>query len=230
MTKIVGFGDSFVLGTEIPDNWKGLMGWPALAARELGFDYETPAVNGCGNDHIARQIYSYFSSNETKNTLAVINWTWTQRWDFYITEKETWITLGPTCVPAKLQKTVDETQSHRLVEFYRDYGGKSILWNKVRSLQTIYAVQNFLNMLGVPSVQTFMDYHLFDETWHAPDYVKTLQGLVRKELVNFGDKNFVDWSHDNGFEVTVPGNHPLLLAHQAAADMWAPIYEAKVIV
>ena len=93
MTKIVGFGDSFVLGTEIPDNWQGLMGWPALAAKELGFDYETTAVNGCGNDHIARQIYSYFSSNETKNTLAVINWTWTQRWDFYITEKETWITL-----------------------------------------------------------------------------------------------------------------------------------------
>ena len=80
--KIVSFGDSFIYGSELQNEIIGA--WPSLIAARLDYEYETFAVPGCGNDHIARQIYSYFSKNSTKDTLAVINWTWASRWDFYV--------------------------------------------------------------------------------------------------------------------------------------------------
>jgi hypothetical protein len=82
--KIVSFGDSFVFGSELKGNKDGSKSWIGLAAQQLGVDYETFAVPGCGNEHIARQIYYYFSKNTNTNVLAIINWTWASRWDFYL--------------------------------------------------------------------------------------------------------------------------------------------------
>ena len=224
MAKIVSFGDSFVFGSELPLNADGSQAWCGQAARALSVDYETHAVPGCGNDHIARQIYSYFANHSANETLAVINWTWTQRWDFYIVEHETWITLGPTCVPDKLKHLVERTQAEDLIEFYRERANSSLLWNKFRNLQTIWAVQGYLERRGIQSVQTYMDYHLFDQEHHAPDYVKELQELLRPSLELFEGRNFVDWSRDHGFAVTDPGWHPLEAAHKAACELWQDRY------
>ena len=83
--KIVSFGDSFIFGTELKNNNDGSKAWPGIISNRLGCNYETQAVPGCGNDHIARQIYSYFSNNSA-DVLAVINWTWIERFDFYVGE------------------------------------------------------------------------------------------------------------------------------------------------
>ena len=71
--KIISFGDSFVFGSELKNNRSGSKAWIGTAADNLNVAYQTCAVPGCGNDHIARQIYSYFANNSTDNTLAVIN-------------------------------------------------------------------------------------------------------------------------------------------------------------
>ena len=97
--KIVSFGDSFVWGSEQKNNDDGSLGWAGRAAKNLGCTYNTRAWTGCGNDYIAQQIYSWFSSNTSQDTLAVINWTWISRWDWYILDHKKWITLGPSCVP-----------------------------------------------------------------------------------------------------------------------------------
>jgi hypothetical protein len=223
MKKIVSFGDSFVFGSELKNNKDGSRSWIGQSAKNLNIDYHTSAVPGCGNDHIARQIYSYFADNSAENTLAVINWTWTGRWDFYITEHETWITLGPTCVPEKLKHLVSRTQAEDLIEFYQDRANSSLLWNKFRNLQTIYATQSYLKSQRILNIQTYMDDHLFDAEYHAPDYVQQLQNLVRPEMQSFEGKNFVDWSQDQGFFITET-LHPLEDAHLAACKLWQPIY------
>ena len=228
MKKIVSFGDSFVFGSELANNTDGSQAWPALAANKLGCAYQTHAVPGCGNDHIARQIYSHFATNLAEDTLAVVNWTWTQRWDFYIVEHETWITLGPTCVPEKLKDLVTRTEAEDLIEFYQERANSSLLWNKFRNLQTIWAVQGYLEQKGVRSIQTYMDYHLFDQSCHAPDYVKELQGLIQPKLELFEGKNFLDWSRDCGFTVTKDRWHPLESAHQAACELWQDRYTATL--
>jgi hypothetical protein len=224
--KIVSFGDSFIFGSELKDNFNGSKAWPGLAAKQLGVSYETHAVPGCGNDHIARQIYSYFSTNSVEKTLAVINWTWTQRWDFYIVGAEQWITLGPTCVPEKLNGLLDKTKAHNLVDFYNSYTGKSLLWNKFRNLQTIHSVQSFLKSLNVTNVQTFMDDHLFDTTFHAPDYVKVLQNCIKPDMYYFEGQSFLEWAKKYNFKITST-LHPLEDAQSAAADLWVDVYRKK---
>lgn len=228
MKKIVGFGDSFVFGTELADNDDGSKSWIAQAAKNLGWNYSTNAMPGCGNDHIARQIYSYFSNNPVENTLAVINWTWACRWDFFIVEHEAWITLGPTCVPEKLKDLVSRTDAEDMIEFYKHRANSSILWNRFRNLQTMFAVQSYLKSKNITNVQTYMDYELFDRQWHAPDYVQVLQDLVKPDLELFEGKNFIDWSYKNGFKVTEVGLHPLEEAHAAATVLWQDRYSKLI--
>lgn len=225
MKTIVGFGDSFIRGSEIDGNDDGSLAWPGQVAQQLGANYVTYGLPGCGNDAIARQIYSHFSKHTAQDTLVVINWTWSMRWDFYIAKgHETWITLGPTCVPKKLQHLVDVTQSERLIEFYTNYANDSIHWNKIRNLQTIFAAQQYMKLKGVKSIQTYMDYHLFDQQWHAPDYIQELQYYVRPEMQDWEGHNFIDWCYSKGYEVTQQGLHPLLPAHTAAAEFWKETY------
>ena len=162
--KIVSFGDSFILGAEIPNNYSGQLAWPGLIAQQLNVDYETCAVSGVGNETIARQIYTYFSKNSKKNTLAVVNWTWSMRWDFYITHSDNWVTLGPTCVPKKLYQHLDRPEAEHLIEFYKKYAEHSDTWNRYRSLQAIFAAQQFLKINQIPVIQTYMDRSLFSKT------------------------------------------------------------------
>jgi hypothetical protein len=222
--KIIGFGDSFVFGTEQKNNNDGSLGWIGRAAKNIGAEYHTSAVPGCGNDHIARQIYTWFSNNSAEDTLAVINWTWMCRWDFYIVEHETWITLGPTCVPEKLKHLVERTEAEDMIEFYKTRANSSLLWNKFRNLQTIYAVQTYLTQKNINNIQTYMDYQLLDQVYHAPDYIQELQALIIPSLENFEGQNFVDWSYTNEFAVTNPGLHPLEDAHKAACELWLDTY------
>lgn len=224
MKKIVSFGDSFIFGNELQDNANGSKGWPGLAARELGWDYETRAVAGCGNDAILRQILEYFSSNAAENTLAVINWTWALRWDFYCVGAETWTTIGPTCVPSKLSSLVGDTEAERIIGFYQDYTGHSSVWEKWRSVCNIYTAQRYLDAIGVKSIETFIDREVLIDEEHCPDYVKVLQKQIKPRLRTFEGMSFLDWSRTKGFIVTDPGLHPLEDAHRAAADLWKEIY------
>jgi hypothetical protein len=159
--KIVSFGDSFIFGNEMPHNKLGELAWPGQIASKIGVDYETCAVAGCGNESIARQIYTYFSKNSKENTLAVVNWTWSMRWDFYLPHTDTWVTLGPTCTPEKLYQQLDHHEAEHLIQFYKIYTGAGDTWNHYRSLQAIYATQQFLKANQIPVIQTYMDKSLF---------------------------------------------------------------------
>ena len=161
--KIVSFGDSFVFGNELKDNENGSRAWPSLAAQDLGCAYETMSVAGCGNENIARQIYTYFSHNPVEHTLAVINWTWCMRWDFFLQEANSWVTLGPTCVPGKLHGLIGFNKATDLINFYRANLEPSQTWNIFRSLQCIYALQCWLKQHDIQNVQTYMDVSMLED-------------------------------------------------------------------
>lgn len=223
-TKIVSFGDSFVFGSELKNNTDGSQSWIGLAAHKLGVEYRTLSVPGCGNENITRQILTYFAENPADDVLAVINWTWGARWDFYIPGVEQWTTLGLTCVPSKLAHLIDINEAEKVLEFYSKYPGHSTLWDKWRTLQTIYTAQQFLQSRNIASVQTYMDAEMWDPTWHAPNYIRTLQQQTQSVLETFEGQNFLDWSRDRGYTVTEPGLHPLEDAHKAACELWLDRY------
>lgn len=269
--KIVGFGDSFVFGSEIPNNHHGDKSWVGLAAKSLNCDYQTTAEVAVGNEHIAQQVYRYFANNQTTNTLAVINWTWSMRWDFYLLAAKKWVSLGPTCVPSKLTNYVEDQEAKKLIEFYNAYTGVSHEWNQYRSLQAIYAVQQFLRTHNIVNVQTYMDIELFksssksrvehymayrDSAWPTifseeelqnlpenvqkeveenflsvqdPAYIQILQKLTFAEMLDFEGTDFLSWSRNHGYAVTLPpGDHPLQEAHAHAAKLWQPVYAKKL--
>jgi hypothetical protein len=223
-TKIVSFGDSFVFGSELKNNHDGQKSWIGLAAKDIGVEYVTFSQPGCGNENIARQVLSYFEQNPGHDVLAIINWTWAIRYDFYHIGTENWFTLGPTCVPGKLEDKLPPDEAHRVIDFYRDYLGNSTIWDRWRSLQAMYVTQCYLKNKGITSIQTHMDFEIFDQTFHSPEYIKELQRLVKQEVVDFEGLSFLDWSWKNGFMVTQPGLHPLEDAHRAAADLWKEKY------
>ena len=161
ITRIVSFGDSFIYGSEIEDNRDGSLAWPGLIAQQLGLEYQTLAWAGCSNDAIARQIFTYFAQHPSSGVLAVINWTWCMRWDFYLTGVQEWIGLGPTCAPEKLKDQLDREQATDLIETYRRHVSSAHEWNQYRSLQAIMAAQRFLEHHGIVNIQTYMDRELF---------------------------------------------------------------------
>jgi len=219
--KIVSFGDSFIYGTQLKDEGHS---WVATCAKKLGVDYQTFAQAGCGNESITRQILKYFSVPRDSNTLAVINWTWGIRYDFYLSGAEHWIPLCHENNQIELEKRLSKEEAEKISNFYTNYAGKSILWDRWRSLQTIFSAQQFLKIHNIKNVQTYMDYMLLDTEWHCPDYIKTLQDLTKPQLKLFEGKNFVDWSNANGYLVTSDYNHPLEDAHEAASKLWLNTY------
>lgn len=226
--SIVSFGDSFVWGSELPNNHDGHQAWCGIIAKRLGVNYKTFATPACGNEHIARQLYQYFSENPVEDTLAIVNWTWSMRWDFYIVDTESWVTLGPTCVPRRLDQHVSTDEAQQIIAFYNRYTGDSILWNRHRSLQAMFAAQSYLKSINANVIQTYMDYDLFDTEYHAPNYIRLLQDMVKPSLENWDGKNFHDWSADRGHEITTNDQHPLSTAHVDAANFWEARYKHQL--
>lgn len=60
----------------------------------------------------------------------------------------------------------------------------------------------------------------------VPIHINLMQNEIRSYLQNFEDLNFLEWSAQHGFEITdAPNLHPLLPAHQAAAEFWLSKYK-----
>jgi len=223
--RIASFGDSFIFGSELPCNLDGSRAWPGLAAQQLGVDYDTRAIPGCGNDRIAQQIYSYFQLVDPKEVLAVVNWTWIFRWDVYLQRHDSWITLGPTCVAQTLPPDLEPIHKHQLIDMYQTMCHDNVPWNQWRNLNCVSAVQRYLEARQIRSVQTYMDPTMMDQQHaHGPG-TQCLQQALAPVLEDFQGHNFLDWSRSRGYAVTDPGWHPLEQAHAAACDLWVDHYD-----
>ena len=244
--KIASFGDSFIFGWEMEDNEAGEKTWPALAAAELGVDHVRCSSPGVGNDRISTQVYEYYSNKQNHQDLAVINWTWTLRWDYYIffDNWETWTTFGPnqknpfteglghekireigkSWMPSFKNKLPEEKISH-VKDTYDYFIKENQEYNKFRALQTISSCNHFLKHHNIKSVQTFMDFEIFDKEWHCPPHINAIQDSIEPEMRNFNGDNFLNWSRKKGFAITEPGWHPLDDAHVAAAKLWVKEYQ-----
>jgi hypothetical protein len=221
--KIISFGDSYLNGNELANSTQST--WPALIAQKLGLEFVSYAIAGCGNRTISRRVLDHFYNNPDPEVLVVINWTWSCRWDFHIATVNKWRAFGPDWIPTNLIQQVGLEESQRIFKFYQDYPGNSELWNKTSTLESMYSTQIFLQEHGIKSVQTYMDDLVWDKKWHAPGHVQILQDYCRPNVVNFQDKNFLDWSQEQGFFITEKWKHPLDDAHQAACDFWLEHYQ-----
>jgi hypothetical protein len=204
--KLKSFGCSFIFGSELADAGYdrpfahySSSTWPALLAKDRGHDYQCYARPGSGNLQIAEQILSQTAHNE--HALFVIGWTWIDRFDYTVGDRNTWQTILPA----------DQTPEADF--YYRNL--HSQLRDKLSSLMSIKLTIDTLLQKKLPFVMTYMDDLLFETQWYNPPAVTDMQRHIRPYMTDFDGKNFLDWSRDQGFEIT-SASHPLESAHQAA--------------
>jgi hypothetical protein len=215
MKTLKSFGCSFIYGTELEDvdldvDSYSLSTWPALIAKKLNLNYSCYAKPGQGNFKIYCDILA--NSYHNDQSIYVINWTWIDRFD-YIDSNETWKTLRPA------------NENFKQNFYYRNL--HSQLCDMVSNAGYIVSAAEHLTSLNCPYVMTYMDYNLLthiDPNWHDPRYLEVFQQKLQRILVNFDDKNFLDWSLENNLAVS-ENWHPLEQAHATAADYWLPVVQ-----
>jgi len=211
---VKSFGCSFIFGSDLDDAVvipatiaPSQQTWPALIAKKYEHHYECYARPGAGNLQITEEILNQVSNSQ--DTVFLIGWTWIDRFDYWDSNKRTWLREShwKTICPSD-ETTLSKTYYQDLHSEYRD---------KFTSLCNIKLVIDTLNQHCIPFLMTYQDELLFDQRWHVSQSVLDLQSYIRPYMTTFEGLTFLDWSRGRGFEIS-PTWHPLEPAHAAAAD------------
>ena len=223
--QVKSFGCSFIFGSELADeNNSGSyfsgsqISWPALIAQHYNYQYNTYARPGSGNLQILERLMSNLAGPINDDTICIIAWTWTDRFD-YCTKNVIWPGLPwATIMP------VDNDEIAKI--YYRDL--QSELQDKFLSLIYIKQALDTLNEKSIPFIMTYMDHLLFDDKWNTTPAITELQNYVRPYMTTFEGLNFQEWSKNNNFPISKIG-HPLEQAHASAAEYMIKLFDTKSI-
>lgn len=219
------FGCSFITGTELSDHIPSTnnrpdrascLTWPALLAKKFNLDYSCFARGGSGNISILDRLLQQAAIDP--GGVFVINWTFIDRFDYsnpqgrhFNSGRGDWSTLRPN----------NDDDLSRC--YYRDL--HSEYRDKLTSLMTIHTAITVLSTNRVKFFMTYEDPLLLCDRWHAPPGIRGLQKFVRPYLHDIGGKTFLQWSREQGHEISA-NNHPLEPAHAGAAEIYSPLIEA----
>lgn len=205
------FGCSFIFGTDLHDDGFGNgyatasdYTWPALLAKKLNLTYDCFAQPGSGNLQILERLLNELTNSEP--TFYVVGWSWIDRFDYYDSDSIRW-SKWKTIMPVD-QDTVSHTYYRHLHNQYKD---------KLTTLIYIKTAISALKQKGCQFIMTAMDDLIYEDQWHTSPAVLELQQSIVPHIRKFENKTFLDWSKDQGFEIS-PTMHPLEAAHNAAAE------------
>lgn len=206
--NLKSFGCSFIFGTDLADDGRGSLhatpskhSWPALIAKNKNYAYTCYARPGSGNLRILEQVIN--QSTILEDQVFVVGWTWIDRFDYVDYTNDKWISLMP----------VDSTKIADY--YYRNL--HSQYRDKLTTLLHIRQAIDTLQARQIPFLMTYMDNLIFETEWHTSPAILDLQEYVRPHLTTFNGNNFLDWSRENGFEISAT-KHPLEAAHKAASE------------
>lgn len=208
--KIQAFGDSFTAGDDLKDPRAT---WTALIADRLGLDYEVHALGGRGNHRIADDVIGRCH----QHSLVIVNWTWIDRFDWYLTQGEI----------VNHQRTIRPSNDDTISKFYYK-NIHSETSDKFHTAMYIWGAMSWLKQRNIPQMHTVLDRLLFDDTWNRSLATVDLNDHIRKNITWFPEQQtFLEWSRDNGFAES-DNWHPLDEAHARAADIMLPVVEKAI--
>jgi hypothetical protein len=212
--KIKSFGCSFIFGSDLSDlsdhhvskNPVGTFSnltWPAVLAKNLGFEYECHARPGSGNLQIAERVMNQCAQD--RDSIFVIDWTWIDRFDYIKSDDfwQPWETIRPSTV-----EPIAKTYYSTLHSEYKD---------KLNSLLLAKSVIDILLEKNITFIMTYEDELMFDQHWHVSSAVIHLQNYVKPFTTTFEGMTFLNWSRSKGHKES-HNWHPLEQAHQEAAN------------
>ena len=205
--KLKSFGCSFIFGSELSDITNrtkkySQLTWPAIIAQRLELDYACYAKPGSGNLQILNNVLDQVTHDH--NDTYVINWTFTNRWDYMYAGNNQWHAILPW-------------DTHDRAEFYYRHF-QAEYTDKLNNLIWINTAVQALQAVGAKFCMTYMDELLLDSRWNSSPGIQKLQQQVTPHLNLFDGANFVEWSQRNSYPISTGYHHPLEQAHEAAAD------------
>lgn len=211
--RLKSFGCSFIFGTDLHDDSRALakstysnFTWPALLAQHHGWDYTCYARPGAGNLEIVERLLSQLADAEP--AVYVIGWSWIDRFSYTNTQdpwfRSPWRTIMP----------IDSDSAATV--YYRDL--HSEMRDKLTTLLNVKVAIDALKQRGHRFIMTYMDDLMFDNRWNTTPAICDLQGYCQPHMTRFNNMNLLDWSKQQGFEIS-PTMHPLEAAHQAAFEL-----------
>lgn len=205
--KLKSFGCSFIFGSELSDITNrtkkySQLTWPAIIAQRLELDYACYAKPGSGNLQILNNLLDQVAQH--RNDVYIINWTFTNRWDYMYAGNNQWHSILPW-------------DTHDRAEFYyRHFQAEHT--DKLNNLIWIDCAVQALQSVSAKFCMTYMDELLLDSRWNTGPGIAQLQQRVAPHLNLFDGATFVKWSQQNGYAISSQYHHPLEQAHVAAAD------------
>lgn len=236
---LVAGGDSFVFGTELHDQVKGIYSkhtFPALLSQQAGLNYACVAVPGASNSEIARHVVNYCETHKDLQLSVLVSWTFANRYEFNFVNEgwqsiNVWNLQGVEEITRQLktfsQKTIDDqikTNSNLKLagnykfidEFYKRVATTEF-WEIYTSLKEIVYLQNYLEINRIPYLFTFADNSLlFNSTIDKKEV--DIESLYRQiKLDNFfmfkGDAS-LDGKHFKGFyQWALENKYPIGATH-----------------
>ena len=225
--NLKSFGCSFIYGSELSDEilhdrskkqlpQHSKLTWPAHLTQHLDYQYLCYAWPGSGNLQIAERVLSHLATDE--NALFVINWTYTDRFDYVdINNPDRWLgSPWSTLMP-------NDTDVRSNV-YYKEL--HSEIRDKLTTLMYVKLVIDTLLQKNCPFIMTYMDDLMLDQQWHTTPSIIALQEYIRPYMTTFDGLNFQQWSKKNGHPITNIG-HPLEAAHAAAGELMIKVFDTQ---
>lgn len=213
--KLKSFGCSFIFGTDLPDDGRdgpiataSQYSWPALLAKNLGYEYQCYARPGSGNLQIYENLANQIATNEP--CLYIIGWTWIDRFDYINANATNWRngTRWKTIMP------IDRNPVAEM--YYRELHSEHL--DKLKSLIYVKSALDLLLNNRCRFIMTSMDDLLLDQKWNRSACMIPVQNTLKPYLSWFDNKNFLHYSRDRGHAISAT-QHPLESAHADAANL-----------
>lgn len=211
--RLKSFGCSFIFGTDLHDDSRlapkataSNYTWPALLAKQHGWDYTCYARPGAGNLEILERLLSQL--NDAEPAVYVVGWTWIDRFS-YIGDQDHWFKSPWRSIMPIDTDPVAELYYRHLHTEMRD---------KLTSLLNVRTAIDALRASGNQFIMTYMDDLMFDTRWNTTPAISALQGYCEPYMTRFDGRSFLEYSRDRGFEIS-PTLHPLEAAHESAAEL-----------
>jgi hypothetical protein len=213
--RLKSFGCSFIFGTDLHDNDQSTLQlaakssnftWPALLAKQHGWDYTCYARPGAGNLEIAERLLSQLTDVEP--AIYVVGWSWIDRASHTNDSLKFGTNPWRSIMPIDTDPVAETYYKHIHSE----------LKDKVTTLINVKVSIDALIASGNRFIMTYMDDLMFDTRWNTTPAVSYLQGYCGPYMTRFENQSFLEYSKARGFEISQT-QHPLEAAHESAAEL-----------
>lgn len=168
-TLLVGFGDSWTIGAELPDPPN--QNWVVQVAKRMGAEYINLGTSGTGVEHLTVQLFNFLKTKEQYadyKIIFMVGMSGASRYLSYCNQRKEFISITPNAC----YRTTGIDPGGRPPEVANDFVNVSYNvytmvdcaeYNNFIAAKTVFAIQNYCKNNNIDCI--------FFSFWEAPDFL-----------------------------------------------------------